>query len=65
MRRRPVCDSRRPDSSATYCVLMDVNRWDTDEGRAWITVTASDPLDAMRQVRDKYPNAAVLRAEEA
>jgi hypothetical protein len=48
-----------------YCVLMDISRWDPDEGRAWITVTAADSLDAMDRVKAMYPAAAVLRAEVA
>lgn len=54
-----------PPEYRTYCVKMDVNRWDTDEGRVWITVNAIGPLDAMRKVGEMYPDAAVLRAELA
>lgn len=50
-------------ADATFHVLMDVNRHDPDQGRAWITVTAANGLAAMDQVRSMYPKAAVLRAE--
>jgi hypothetical protein len=49
----------------TFHVLMDVDRYDPDMGRAWITVEATDYLDAELQVRDLYPNAAVLKSEAA
>lgn len=49
----------------SYAVLMDLDKWDPEVGRAWITVTASGKLDAMRRVREMYPEAAVLRAEAA
>lgn len=53
-----------PPLASTYHVLMDVNRWDTDEGRAWITVEATGHEQAKQKVRELYPNAAVLRAED-
>jgi hypothetical protein len=46
-----------------YRVLVDVNRWDPDEGRAWHIVRAFGPHDAINQVRTDHPEAAVLRAE--
>lgn len=51
------------ESFIEFHVLMDVNKWDPEEGRAWITTKATGPLDAMRRVRELYPAAAVLRAE--
>lgn len=53
------------ESPRQFAVLMDVNKWDPDEGRAWITVSAVNALDAMDQVRVMYPSAAVLMAEVA
>lgn len=57
-----LLDERQPRS---FAVQIDVNKWDPDEGRAWITVTAANALDAMDRVRSMYPSAAVLMAEEA
>jgi hypothetical protein len=53
------------DSQPVFCVLIDRDRWDKDAGRAWITVSAANKLDAMHQVKVMYPAAAVLTAEAA
>lgn len=57
--------SPAPEVQQQWHVLMLVNKYDKDEGRAWITVRAFGPRDAMEQVRQMYPTAAVLRAEAA
>lgn len=64
-RHRPLNGADSYDIEQKFAVLMDVNRWDPDHGRAWITVTALGPLDAMDRVKAMYPRAAVLRAEAA
>lgn len=51
-----------------YRVVLDVDRFDPDQGRTTVQVNAIGPTNArelaLEQLKDRYPAAVALRAEE-